>query len=613
MLLLLVVVLPISPSSHTLQIDAFAERPKRAVCVFRFFERLHQYHGSDIMLLPLRQSMTVEAANAMVSWVWQVHSRGGLPLDLAGGQVQFLKKELAFRLDRPEIQMELSELSSPLFVHRCLMLAGQIPDNASASALPSQLMKQPCFEPMRPLRVWQPDVMPATAAPTARGSLSRQSSSGSPGSPMIGSTGPSTPGRDRSPRAAESPRTSGAERSAFEPSAASSSPSPPASHDGASTPPLRAMRSSSMSVRLTATPTASASSSPLTASKRSHGMFADEPLTAKKPLPVLERQMSTIQYEAPVYGGGMADEADILTVDVDSLISDLRAVSLDEDEPEDESGAASGSEESLTYSSSPLPPLVMRSGASPVAQPQLRASGSTSMPLPPVHAAPPPPLPRHASNPVEWPAAAAAASPPSAEASVSLAMETQFNTLPTLRMPPSYPNSDVILNVVNYLPGMELVRLAEGALTVEQASTLIRYKHENLGGIFWTFSDLQLAALSIGVSIDAFDAFSKPPFAPAVLALLAPQVASRVGCALLPNATAIHAALLELIGCATSHVCVCAPELSDATILAALVAAASRGVEVRVLVGTATPPDIPWAQVLGFSSLTFLANWTSQR
>jgi hypothetical protein len=48
----------------------------------------------------------------------QVHRKGGLPLDLAGGQVQFLKKELAYRLDKPEIRMELSELSSPLFVHR---------------------------------------------------------------------------------------------------------------------------------------------------------------------------------------------------------------------------------------------------------------------------------------------------------------------------------------------------------------------------------------------------------------------------------------------------------------------------------------------------------------
>jgi hypothetical protein len=55
-----------------IQIDAFAERAKRAVCVFRLFERLHQYHGGDIVLLPLREQLSGEAANAMVTWIWQV-------------------------------------------------------------------------------------------------------------------------------------------------------------------------------------------------------------------------------------------------------------------------------------------------------------------------------------------------------------------------------------------------------------------------------------------------------------------------------------------------------------------------------------------------------------
>jgi hypothetical protein len=67
-------VLKVTPNNDGM-IDAFLERPKKAVCIFRLYERLHQFHGQNIKVYPLKQEVKLEAAENMMSWIWQVHSK----------------------------------------------------------------------------------------------------------------------------------------------------------------------------------------------------------------------------------------------------------------------------------------------------------------------------------------------------------------------------------------------------------------------------------------------------------------------------------------------------------------------------------------------------------
>lgn len=97
-----------------------------------------------------------------------------------------------------------------------------------------------------------------------------------------------------------------------------------------------------------------------------------------------------------------------------------------------------------------------------------------------------------------------------------------------------------------------------------------------------------------------------------MLAWLAPQVATGVKASLLVDHSAVSSALLRLLRAARSYVCLCIPDLADAHVIAALEAAAARGVEVRVVVGTTRPPLLAGCEVVGFSQHDFLSMWVPQ-
>lgn len=53
-------------------LDAFLETPNSGISLFRFFERIHQFHGVKIWFSPLVPSSTFDSAS-LVSEMWKVH------------------------------------------------------------------------------------------------------------------------------------------------------------------------------------------------------------------------------------------------------------------------------------------------------------------------------------------------------------------------------------------------------------------------------------------------------------------------------------------------------------------------------------------------------------
>ncbi|KAL6064799.1 rhodopsin [Balamuthia mandrillaris] len=62
-------------------LDAFVEKPISGVCLFRFFERVHQFHGTKIWWVPLKNA--IPQNQAMMDYMWEVH-----------GQREFLNKQM---------------------------------------------------------------------------------------------------------------------------------------------------------------------------------------------------------------------------------------------------------------------------------------------------------------------------------------------------------------------------------------------------------------------------------------------------------------------------------------------------------------------------------------
>ena len=112
--------------------DAFAEKRKKGFCLFRLYERLHQFHGGEIQLLPLKNELTKREYDAMVAWIWQLHVRGfksskEKEIYLNDSWQHFLKKDMGFKMEKkPEFETELFETASTAFVRRCLVLSDQI-------------------------------------------------------------------------------------------------------------------------------------------------------------------------------------------------------------------------------------------------------------------------------------------------------------------------------------------------------------------------------------------------------------------------------------------------------------------------------------------------------
>ncbi len=556
-------------------IDAFLERPKRAVCIFRLYERLHQFHGGSIRLYPLKSEVKLEAAENMMSWIWQVHSKGGLPLDLVGPQVQFIKKELGFKLERPEIQAELSELSSSLFIVRCLSLCGQLSNDASSQTggLPAFVLQLSCFGDPLQVRTWIPD--PKTVLSQSPYPL-QQSSQAS------------------SPRADSAPMS---------PSLASTT--------------MR--RNASLQQQAASNAQAAAAVSPSTGASPAVTPTASKKKLSNTPPPppsVLSKQVSSLSYKPA--SNVLPEEADVLTVDVDSLINDLRAVELD---ARMTTGGGDASEDDNDSG---------EDDRSPSSSPPKSWGGSFGRRSTPRSASARSDAPASPTSGVAKTAVTAVAVPPEEQ-------EPVFDDLPDLgdlnvenvdfsllEPPPTIsisappvtvldPHAEVVLNLVNYLPGMELVRFSEGSISIEDASVLIRYKHEHLGGLFWSFSELKSCVATLGLSMKLLDSFRKPPFPPAVLSLLAPQVASRVRCEpLFDNGCFGH--MIDIVSSARTFVCLCLPELSHLSLIAALSLAAGRGVHVRVLVcGEGPAPVVQGCQVVQVRPSTVLSSWTPEK
>jgi hypothetical protein len=533
----------VTPNSDGM-IDAFLERPKRAVCVFRLFERLHQFHGGNIRVYPLKNEVKLEMVEKMMSWIWQVHTKGGLPLDLVGPQVQFIKKELGFKLERPEIQAELSELSSSLFVVRCLSLCGQLSSDALSQigGLPAFVLQLSCFAEPIPLRTWIPD---------PKSILSTQPY------PALLQT------------VAGSPRTDG-----------SSAPMSPSLTGGS----LRRGTNGSLQQQATAASAAAVSLSANSSAASSPSM--SRPPTRKpsgastppaKPA-ILSRQISTLSFNPS--SNVLPEEADVLTVDVDSLINDLRAVELETRATHEDSLVDEEKEEE-------------EDERSPSSSPPKSWGGSFG---------------RRSSTPRSAGEAASAAAIPEEHE------EPVFDELPDLSdlnvdnldlgllgppptvtlavpvVPALDPQAEIVLNLVNYLPGMELVRFSDGLISIDDASSLIRYKHEVLGGLFWNFSDLTTCIKTLGINDKLLESFRKPPFPADVLSLLAPQVARGVRCEPLFDG-ACYSHLIDAVTSARSFVCLSIPELHAGALSSALALAAGRGVQVRVILGTQQDAD----------------------
>ena len=529
-------VVEVTPNNDNM-IDAFAERPKKAVCIFRLFERLHQFHGSHILHYPLKEAVSEAGGQKMMSWIRQVHSRGGLSLDLQAVQIQFIKRELGFKIEKPEIQAELSELSSSLFVARCLALAGQIPPETLSmiNGLPSFVVCLPCFSKPNLVRQWNPSEAEIL----------------SPNPYQVVSV------------------------------MANGSLSPPAQRPDSPLPNLA--RSSSLHA---------------TVLKRSQNLshkslvseLEEEPLEHKA-MPTIQRQISTLNYQPDI--SNAAGDADLLAVDVDALISDLRHVNFEgwgdeelgnegagsdnvEDDEEDERDDEDDSDRSDGR-------VVSSSTYDDVESPEFNDDGIMNLDMD-------------------------VATLDLGNIDLSL-LEAVAPSMLLM----SDPLAQNVLNLVNYLPGMELVRFSAGALTIDEASSLIRYKHEVLGGCFWTYDEFQGAVSNLGLSMSFFDSFgSKAPFSPAVLRLLAPQTARQVKCEAIFDQAAISASLIDVISTAKSFVHFCAPLLTHQGIIRALTQAVSNGCEVRVLVGGGHCPIIPGAEIVNFDSTGFLENWTPE-
>jgi hypothetical protein len=480
-------------------------------------------------------------------------------LDLVGPQVQFIKKDLGFKLERPEIQAELSELSSSLFVVRCLTLCGQLSSDAlsQVGGLPSFVLQLACFSDPVPVRTWLPDPQKALSSQPYPPQSNQQ------GSPRL-----DTPLSPHSPSLATTTLKRGV------------------------TLQQQAANYNAVNAAISSVP--SMTSSPKTPKRDAVPPQSPSSSEAKRPAPSsLSRQVSTLSYKPRE--DVLPEEADCLTVDVNSLINDLRAVSLDsrvEEEEDNQDVEDSDSNEERSPSSSPPKSWGETFG---------RKASPPSSPVVPIEQD-----------------LAFDNTPDLSDLNVDNLDFSLLEPPPTVKLtlipPPRDAQGEVVLNLVNYLPGMELVRFSEGLISIEEASALIRFKHEHLGGLFWTSEELHSCISTLGLNMKLLDAFRKPPFPAKVLSILAPQVASRVMCEPFFDNSACFGHMIDVVSSARVFVNLCLPELSHLGLIAALALVAGRGVQVRVLLcGEGPPPSVPGCLVVVVRPSLVLSRWTPEK
>jgi hypothetical protein len=54
-------------------VDAFVEKPKHGVCIFRLFERLHHVHATKVWWAPLAQP--AKNTQTLITWMWSTHAQ----------------------------------------------------------------------------------------------------------------------------------------------------------------------------------------------------------------------------------------------------------------------------------------------------------------------------------------------------------------------------------------------------------------------------------------------------------------------------------------------------------------------------------------------------------
>mmetsp|Transcript_42210 Transcript_42210/g.103880 ORF Transcript_42210/g.103880 Transcript_42210/m.103880 type:complete len:589 (+) Transcript_42210:138-1904(+) len=144
----------------------------------------------------------------------------------------------------------------------------------------------------------------------------------------------------------------------------------------------------------------------------------------------------------------------------------------------------------------------------------------------------------------------------------------------------------VIFHLANTLSEDQLVGRSGGTLTKESAERFVRARMRT-GGIFWCESELEAVVMELGFDFinGLYMCLNVPP---ALLAFLAPHITSRNSVHAHVDGPAARKAMLELIASAKHHVHMQtylfkADEAGEA-VVAALCAAAERGVQVRLLI-----------------------------
>jgi len=130
-------------------VDAFNDRKVSGINIFRFFERIHQYHGNKIWWCPLKQAIEQQSGEKTVEWIRRVHQRIEPLVEDSKASVaeenvvKFMQHMFAFK---DNCKMDVVELFSSEFLTRVLKLLLRIPiDTDPASVTPIDVVNFECF------------------------------------------------------------------------------------------------------------------------------------------------------------------------------------------------------------------------------------------------------------------------------------------------------------------------------------------------------------------------------------------------------------------------------------------------------------------------------------
>ncbi|ELR21133.1 domain found in dishevelled, egl10, and pleckstrin domain containing protein [Acanthamoeba castellanii str. Neff] len=130
--------------------DAFKEVAESGINIFRFKERVHQYHGnSPVWWVPLKESLSPVHQQVLVEWIWKMH-RGDQAIEDNIPPIS-VSKMTEFLTSRFKITVSydvMLDFYSPAFVYKALGLAGALEEDMtkySEGLFASDVVKLPCF------------------------------------------------------------------------------------------------------------------------------------------------------------------------------------------------------------------------------------------------------------------------------------------------------------------------------------------------------------------------------------------------------------------------------------------------------------------------------------